>query len=202
MEKFFTPEKIWKDGGPFPHALILLSQYPEFREYARAHHELLSEYGDQLGVVPEAWLHSTVQGIHHAIDGDQLNQLRDALRTEVAGMKPFQVQLGPVWPGVTAVTVAVYPEDGMAQLNERVRAAAEKVPGISLRAKEAKFWAHATLAYARADFPDKKLNRALRALRPPRVDVTIDRVHLVNQYQRRDLGYYTWDVLEEVSFSC
>ncbi|MEU8482316.1 2'-5' RNA ligase family protein [Streptomyces sp. NPDC048641] len=201
MENFFVPKKIWQGEGPFPHVLVLLSEYPEFREYARAHHELLSEYGDKLGVIPEEWLHSTVQGIHHAIGDGQLDKLRDTLRAGLAGMEPFRVQLGPVWPGVTAVTVAVYPEDGMAELNGRVRTAMEKVPGISLRAKEAKFWAHASLTYARADFPDRDLNRALRALRPPRVDTTIDRVHLVNQYQHPALGYYTWDVVEEVPFS-
>ncbi|WP_217212591.1 hypothetical protein [Streptomyces sp. AC550_RSS872] len=116
-------------------------------------------------------------------------------------MKPFPVQLGPVWPGVTAITVAVYPEDGMAQLNVRARAAAGKVPGISLRAQDAKFWAHATMAYGRAAFPDQKLNRALRALRPPRVEITIDRVHLVNQYQHPDRGYYTCDVVEEFALA-
>ncbi|MFJ2175980.1 2'-5' RNA ligase family protein [Streptomyces sp. NPDC087851] len=198
MENFFVPKKIWQGGGPFPHVLVLLSEYPEFCEYARAHHELLSEYGDKLGVIPEEWLHATVQGIHQAIDDGQLDKLRGTLREELAGMDPFQVQLGPVWPGVTAVTVAVYPEDGMAELNGCVRTAMEKVPGITLRAPELRFWAHSSLAYAREDFADRKLNRALRALRPPRVDITIDRVHLVNQYQRPDLGYYTWDVVEEV----
>ncbi|WP_371665812.1 2'-5' RNA ligase family protein [Streptomyces sp. NBC_01241] len=198
LENFFVPSKVWKGGGPFPHVLVLLSEYEEFRAYARAHAELLSQYGEQLGVIPERWLHSTVQGIHHALDAGQLDQLRGALRDELVGMQPFRVQLGPVWPGVTAVTVAVYPEDGMAALNDRVRAAAERAPGISLRRKEAKYRAHASLAYARADFPDRDLNRALRALRPPRVDVTIDRVHLVNQYQHPDLGYYTWDVVDEV----
>ncbi|MFH8347305.1 hypothetical protein [Streptomyces sp. NPDC018045] len=96
------------------------------------------------------------------------------------------------------MTVVVCPEDGMAALNDHVRTAMEEVPGISLRAREAEFWAHTSVAYARADFPDRDLNRALRALRPPRVDVTIDRVHLVNQYQHPDRGYYTWDVVEEV----
>ncbi|MFH9351271.1 2'-5' RNA ligase family protein [Kitasatospora sp. NPDC017646] len=198
METFFVPSKIWKDGGPFPHVLVLLSEYEEYREYARAHAELLSQYSDQLGVIPEEWLHSTVQGIHHALDAEQLAQFRGTLRDELAGIQPFRVQLGPVWPGITAVTVAVYPEDGMAALNDRVRTAAEKVPGVSLREKEARFWAHASLAYARSDFSSRDLNRALRALRPPRVDITIDRVHLVNQYQHPDLGYYTWDVVEEV----
>lgn len=198
MENFFTPKKIWKNGGPFPHVLVLLSEYPEFREYARAHHELLSQYAEQLGVIPEEWLHSTVQGIHHDLDDAQLAQLRGTLRDQLAGIQPFQVQLGPVWPGITAVTVAVYPEDGMAALNGRVRTAMEKVSGITLRSPELRFWAHASLSYARQDFADRKLNRALRALRPPRVDITIDRVHLVNQYQRPDLGYYTWDVVEEV----
>jgi 2'-5' RNA ligase len=86
----------------------------------------------------------------------------------------------------------------MAELNGPVRTAAEKVPGITLRERELMFWAHATLAYARQDFPDRDLNRALRALRPPRVDITIDRVHLVKQYQHPDRGYYTWDVVEEI----
>ncbi|MFC9585386.1 2'-5' RNA ligase family protein [Streptomyces yangpuensis] len=198
MENFFVPSKIWQNGGPFPHVLVLLSEYEEFRAYARAHRELLAEYSGQLGVIPEEWLHSTVQGIHHALDAEQLAQLRGTLRDELAGMQPFQVQLGPVWPGITAVTVAVYPEVGMAALNDRVRTAAEKVLGITLRGKEARFWAHASLAYARADFSSRDLDRALRALRPPRVDITIDRVHLVNQYQHPDRGYYTWEVVEEV----
>lgn len=198
MENFFVPSKIWKGGGPFPHVLVLLGEYPEFREYARAHAELLAEYSEQLGVIPGQWLHSTVQGIHHPLATEQVDQLRGTLRGELTGMRPFQVQLGPVWPGVTAVTVAVYPEDGMAALNGRVRTAMEKVPGVSLRAPELRFWAHTSLAYARADFPDRDLNRALRALRPPRVDITIDRVHIVNQYQHPDLGYYTWEVVDEV----
>ncbi|MGX1760466.1 2'-5' RNA ligase family protein [Streptomyces lydicus] len=198
MENFFVPKKIWQGGGPFPHVLVLLSEYPEFREYARAHHELLAEYGYKLGVIPGEWLHATVQGIHHAIDDGQLDKLRGTLRDEVAGIDPFHVQLGPVWPGVTAVTVAVYPEDGMAELNGRVRTAMEKVPGITLRDPELRFWAHSSLAYAREDFSGRKLNRALRALRPPRVDITIDRVHLVNQYQHPDRGYYSWDVVDEV----
>ncbi|MGW3228718.1 2'-5' RNA ligase family protein [Kitasatospora sp. NPDC001095] len=197
MKNFFGPSRIWKGAGPRPHVLVLLSEYPEVRAYARAHHELLSEYAGRLGVIPEEWLHSTVQGIHHPVDGEQMAALRSRLGEELAGMQPFRVQLGPTWPGVTAITVAVYPEDGMAALNERVRAAAERVPGIELRPRERRFWAHASIGYATDDFDGDRLNRSLRSLRPPRVDITVDRVHLVNQYQHPEKGYYTWDVVEE-----
>lgn len=57
------------------------------------------------------------------------------------------------------------------------------------------------LAYAqRESEDDRRLNRELRRLRPERIDLTIDRIHLVNQRQDPGLGIYTWDVVEE--FSC
>jgi len=33
------------------------------------------------------------------------------------------------------------------------------------------------------------------------VDITIDRVHLVNQRQDTDRGIYTWEVVEEFPFA-
>ncbi|MER5549619.1 hypothetical protein ABT072_46305, partial [Streptomyces sp. NPDC002589] len=122
--------------------------------------------------------------------------LRRAARTELSMVPPCEVQLGPVWPGVTAITAAVYPEDGLAALNAGARAAAESVPGITLRPPQP-FWGHSTLAYALDDFDDRRLNRGLRALRPDRVTLTIDRIALVNEYQDPVAGYYTWDVIEE-----
>jgi 2'-5' RNA ligase len=199
VETFFHEKRMWL-GGPYPHFLVLLGEHPQFRAYARAHRELLDQYSPQLAAVPERWLHATVQGIHHSVPDGQLGRLADAARAELGQMEPFQVQIGPTWPGITAITVAIYPESGMADLNTRVRKAAQSVPGISLRPAESRFWAHGSLAYARDEFDDRRLNRALRALRPERVEVTVDRVHLVNQHQDVAAGYYTWDVVEEIPF--
>ncbi|MEU5302648.1 hypothetical protein ACH4YO_27660 [Streptomyces noursei] len=86
----------------------------------------------------------------------------------------------------------------MAELNKRVRAATDAVPGIELRPQGARFWAHSTLAYVRdGDFDDRPLNRGLRRLRPQRVEVTVDRVHLVCQRRDPKAGYYTWEIVEE-----
>jgi hypothetical protein len=193
VERFFHSGRLWGEG-PYPHFLILLNEHPAYRAYAEAHHSLLSAY--PLGVVPAQWLHGTILGIHHRVSPAQLELLRCAARTELSTVAPYEVQLGPVWPGVTAITAAVYPEDGLAALNARVRAAAESVPGITLR-PPGPFWGHSTLAYALDDFDDRRLNRELRALRPDRVTLTIDRIALVNEYQDQVAGYYTWDVVEE-----
>ncbi|WP_129293548.1 2'-5' RNA ligase family protein [Streptomyces lydicus] len=203
METFFSPERqsSWA-FGPFLHFLVLLNHHEDYRAYARAHRDLFSRFDDHLGVVPEEWLHCTVQGIYTPTSAEQTEQLIETTRREVARMRPFTVQMGPTWPGVTGVTVAMYPETGVADLNERVRAAVEAVPGIALRPGAAKFWAHSTLAYVRnGEFDDGPLNRGLRDLRPERVDVTIDRVHLVNQRQDPAAGYYTWEVVEEFPFA-
>ncbi|MFJ1757255.1 2'-5' RNA ligase family protein [Kitasatospora sp. NPDC088134] len=201
MENFFDAKKLWPDAGPYPHFLVLLGEHPAYRAFADAHRDLLAEYGEQLGAVPPRWLHSTVQGIHHPVDEGRMDLLREAARAQFRGVGPFTVQLGPTWPGITAVTVAMYPEAGMAELNRRARAAAESVPGIVLRPAESRFWAHSTIAYARADFDSRKLNRALRSLRPERVEVTVDRVHLVDQHQDPQRGTYTWDIVEEFTLT-
>ncbi|MEV8334272.1 2'-5' RNA ligase family protein [Streptomyces niveus] len=199
METFFTPARqaAWI-AGPFLHFLVLLNHHDDYRAYVRAHRGVFGRFDEHLGVVPERWLHCTVQGIYTPTTAEQTRKLINATRREIAGVRPFTVQMGPTWPGVTAVTAAMYPETGVAELNRRVRAAAETVPGIELRQQAAAFWAHSTLAYVRdGDFDDRPLNRGLRDLRPQRVDVTIDRVHLVSQRQEPAAGYYTWEVMEE-----
>jgi hypothetical protein len=37
MDNFFNPDRIWPNGGPYPHFLITFDQHPEYRAYARAH---------------------------------------------------------------------------------------------------------------------------------------------------------------------
>ncbi|MER5780226.1 2'-5' RNA ligase family protein [Streptomyces mobaraensis] len=195
METFFSPRRTWPDG-PYLHFLITFDD-PGYRSFADAHRPLLASYGDQLGVVPPEWLHSTVQGVHHPLTREQVEQAVEAVRVEVGlGPGPTSLQLGPVWPGPSAVTVAMYPEDQLAHLHATVRKALSKVDGVRLREAGGRFWPHSTVAYYRSpDVHDAEFNRCLRAVRPDRVDVTVQRIHAVYLHQDLERGYYTWDHL-------
>jgi 2'-5' RNA ligase len=187
------------NGGPFPHFLVLFDRQADVTGYARAHADFLGGFR-HLSVIPEAWLHSTILGVHHVVSPSQMEQLRSAARRELRTMRPFSVQLGPTWPGVTAVTAAIYPETGMTALAERIQIAASSVPGVTLPTSEGGFWPHVSLCYARASSTvtaDRALNRGLRRLRPARVEATIDRVHLVSQRQDPVRGFYTWERFDE-----
>lgn len=195
MEPFFTDKKAWEGGGPYLHVLILLGEYPEARAYAAAHRDVLADW--PLSTVGEDWLHITVQGVHHPTTPEQKDLLRASLREKMREVPSFSVELGPVWPGVTAVTAAVYPENGMDRLYRQVRAACDEVPGISLRKAEKRFWPHWTLAYTLESFNGDVLNRKLRGVRPARPGITVSAVHLVEQRQDRRAGRYTWTSAEE-----
>ncbi|MGK4581759.1 2'-5' RNA ligase family protein [Kitasatospora sp. HPMI-4] len=198
MENFFDPQRIWHNG-PYPHFLILLDRHPECVAFAEAHADILRGFA-HLTPVPAEWLHITVQGVHHPASPEQVKQLADEARAELSAVAPFTLQLGPTWPGVSAITAALYPEEPMAALNRAVRTAAGRVEGIALRPPEHKFWPHTTLAYARtasSQAQDYLLNRALRQLRPARAAITVDTVHLVMQGQDPDNGY-RWEPVAEL----
>ncbi|MFF4520497.1 hypothetical protein [Streptomyces bluensis] len=195
MESFFSPKRTWPNG-PYLHFVAILDD-PEYQEFTQAHHDLLSEYDDQVGIVPAQWLHWTVQGIHHHLTRDQVERAVEAVRKELAwNASQMTVQMGPVWPGPSAVTVAMYPEEQAAAHNTLVRKAVSTVDGIRLRPAGDRYWPHSTAAYYRSgDVHDAEFNRRLRAIRPARVEISVSRLHAVYMRQDVDRGYYTWEHL-------
>ncbi|QNE74492.1 hypothetical protein [Streptomyces finlayi] len=195
MESFFSPKRTWAQG-PYLHFVAKLDD-PAYVEYTRAHHGLLAEYGHQVGTVPAEWLHWTVLGIHHSLTRDQVERAVERVRYKLAmDSTRADVQMGPVWPGPSAVTVAMYPETALARVSNQVREAVCSVDGITLRPAMDRPWPHSTLSYFRTgDVHDADFNRRLRSIRPDRADINVSSVHAVYMHQDLDLGYYRWDHL-------
>ncbi|MET8561223.1 2'-5' RNA ligase family protein [Streptomyces flaveolus] len=197
VESFFSQKRTWPDG-PYLHFIAVLDD-PEYVAFTQAHHDLLTEYGDRVGIVPAPWLHWTAQGVHHQLDEVQVERAVQAAREAAQHAAPATVTMGPVWPGPSAVTVAMYPEEPLAAINALVRNAVSTVPGVQLREAGDRYWPHSTLAYFRApDVHDSEFNRRLRKIRPDRVEITISRLLAVYMHQDLALGYYTWKPIAEI----
>ncbi|MGI5457600.1 hypothetical protein ACQEWB_31410 [Streptomyces sp. CA-249302] len=172
---------------------------PEYAVFAQAHHGLLTEYGERVGIVPAPWLHWAVQGVHHQLDEEQVEHTVRAARKAAQHAAPATVTMGPVSPGPSAVTVAMDPEEPLAAINAVVRDAVSAVPGVQLREAEDGYRPRSTLAYFRSpSVRDAEFNRRLRAIRPERVEITISRLLAVHMHQDLDLGYYTWTPIAEI----
>lgn len=197
MENFFSRKRTWADG-PYLHFIAVLDD-PEYVAFTQAHHGPLTGYGERVGVVPAPWLHWTVLGVHHQLDEAQVERAVRAARKAAQQAAPATVTMGPVWPGPSAVTVAMYPEEPLAAINALVRDAVSAVSGVQLREAGNGYWPHSTLAYFRSpSVHDADFNRRLRTTRPERVEITISRLLAVHMHQDLDLGYYTWTPIAEI----
>ncbi|MFD9223397.1 hypothetical protein ACFWDI_26100 [Streptomyces sp. NPDC060064] len=91
---------------------------------------------------------------------------------------------------------AVWQSPSSAPRTPMVRKAVSTVNGINLRAPGERYWPHSAAAYYRSgEVHDAAFNRSLRAIRPSRVEININRLHAVYMRQDLALGYYTRDHL-------
>ena len=195
METFFGQRWLWPGGGPFPHFLVALDESTEYKEYARAARKYLLGYDRELGIIPDPWLHITVQGFFREAGAQQLEVLRSAAREELRGMRAFHVEAGPVIAGDASVTAYLYPKHGLAELTRRARVAATRAD-MELREADEVYSAHTALAYSRQSWDSRDLARAFKPEPVERVKFTIDHVYLVSQRQDPQIGLFTWDQIE------
>jgi 2'-5' RNA ligase len=195
METFFGQRWIWPGGGPYPHFLITLDESPEYKEYAHAARKHLLRYDRELGIIPDPWLHITVQGLFREAGAQQLDVLRATAREQLRGMQAFQVEVGPVIVGDASVTAYLYPKHDLAELTRRARVAATQA-GLELREADDVYSAHTALAYSRQSWDSRELARAFKPEPVERVKFTVDHVYLVSQRQDPQKGLFTWDKIE------
>lgn len=179
--------------------MLILPHTGAYRDFWRSHQPVLEPYERYVVPMPFQWTHITIESIHHLVDHTTMDDFASALADEMKRIEPFQLELGPSWCGRSGVTVAVYPEDQITTVYDQTRAAMGRVPGVQIAPRPDRYWPHSSLGYCIKPFDSTALNACLyRDLRPPRVDMIVDKVHLVQQWQRPDLGYYTWQVHAEI----
>ncbi|MFD0273483.1 2'-5' RNA ligase family protein [Kitasatospora sp. NPDC127111] len=140
-----------------------------------------------------------------AIGTAERAELADRLRAEVAGLGPIALQAGSPIAYRTGVRLDLHPDDRLAVLQHRVRAAVHRVRGAESTGYPLGVL-HMTAGYAIADTDSDELAQIVHRVRPGHAPFTVGRIVLVEVSWRRvvpsggdePVWRIDWDTIETV----
>lgn len=197
----FWREHAWPEGQRRFHWLVVFDGDHPVHACHAAHAPVLRRFPEVADLVPVEWLHMTIQSLCPTTDTgpDELARLVAAVRDRLADTSPPRVQVGPARLDGAAVTWAVYPEEELAGVQDRVRRASIDVLGDGRVWPQARrWWPHITLAYGAADQPADDLAGALVRGRLPRVDIIVTELALVDEEQDLRRREFRWREIDRV----
>jgi hypothetical protein len=152
----------WRSGRRFCTVHATFAGSPAVQALAAdAKHRLAGLPG--LDLIPEEWLHLTMQGIGFAdeVSDADLSAISIAAKARLAMVPPVTVTIGPPVVAGEGVTCWTSPPRALNPVRDAVRAGIAGVWGAE-RVPEATEWsAHVSVAYASADGPGDPVEAAL-----------------------------------------
>jgi hypothetical protein len=199
MRRFITAGRTWPERSRW-HVYVLpdLDADADLRRLVGQSQAVLARFPG-LSVVPDRWLHATMQMVTGRAGEDvteaQRAALIGALHEHVGGLAPFTATAGSVLAGTAGVVLDLdldLPGEPFAVLGERVRAAIGAVFGAGgLRYDPGT--AHVSLAYATGDADSGEVQEQLRAaVRPARSRLSVGAVWLLDVVQDPARSQYRW----------
>ncbi|MEU8924639.1 hypothetical protein AB0D10_27475 [Kitasatospora sp. NPDC048545] len=218
MRKFMTPGRQWgRPDGPDedwirPHVLWLPQDQPQVCAYFAKLREITCQYADVISSIAEEDLHMTIQKINpqvaagSRVDDAMLKAAAVAVQRELEALEPFTVEIGPARASGSAGIVEIWPEQGPAELYQRVRAGLTTA-GLGLPPAEELFWCHMSCGYGVQDTDtpqlaarsDRLASDLGRRIRPGiRTSATISSVWLAWERQVPDRNTYTFERVHQL----
>lgn len=189
----------WGIGTRFYTWHITFADKPEIVAFAGRYRDRLSEE-PMLDVVPDQWLHLTMQGIGFvtSVSLDDVNAIALAARKRCAALAPFRLTLDKPYVDPESIQIAVQPPDPVRQLRAELRAAIADVWGDNHVPEPASpYTPHMSLAYVNSDGPAGPLAQAINSVTEAAASATIDSCQLI--VLNRDPGMYVWEPFTTVA---
>ncbi|MEU6072517.1 2'-5' RNA ligase family protein [Micromonospora sp. NPDC047074] len=183
----------WGVGSRFYTWHITFDGQPEVDELADQYRSLLSPH-PSLDVIPNRWLHLTMQGIGFVQDVpvEDVDAIVAAAQDHCAQLAPFQLTIGAPHVDPESIQIAVDPVEPVRQLRAAIRAAIADVWGPDRVPEAAEpYNPHLSLAYTNTDAPAAPLIEALEDAPQLGADAVIDACQLI--VLNRDEGMYVWE---------
>jgi 2'-5' RNA ligase len=186
----------WRVGRHFYAFHITFDGQPDLYRLAATYRDALAGL-PALTVVPDRWLHLTVQGLGFT---DELSRSTvDAIASEAAArlaeVPPVAVRFAEIVVADEAIALPAMPAEPIRRIRDTSRAAIasvmQEVPEDPQR-----FRPHVTLAYLTADGSSDPYVTAVRAVNAEPAPVTVGHLDLIEMH--RDHRMYEWNVLASI----
>jgi 2'-5' RNA ligase len=188
----------WQVGSRYFSWHVTLEDQPELRRYAARYQQALRPFA-ALDVVPEPWLHITMQGVGHVaeVPERQRDAVVSAVRRRLADLPPAPITFGRPVVHREAVAVNALDPEPLRRVRRAVRAGiAEALGPRSVAGSDEDYSPHFSLAYANSSADATGIPAALDAVAVPPVTTTVRRVALIEMH--RDDRMYEWRTVEQV----
>ncbi|MDJ0345223.1 2'-5' RNA ligase family protein [Streptomyces sp. H10-C2] len=152
---------------------------------------------DGLTLIPDEWLHLTMQGINFVgeVDEQVVQQVVEAARVRLAAVPAFDVTIGPAILDPEAILLNVATDGPVRAVRDAIRAGIGDVLG-EVPEKAGGFTPHVSVAYSAGDGPAAPIAAALDGLHVQPATARITSAELIVLH--RDNYMYEWESFARV----
>ncbi|WP_327434762.1 2'-5' RNA ligase family protein [Streptomyces sp. NBC_01236] len=182
----------WSVGRRFYTWHLTFEGQDDVHRLAAEYRSALAPLGDLVTLIPDRWLHLTMQGIGFVGEAKEadVQEIVRAAREQLAAVPAFDVQIGPAVVDPEAILLRVHPDGPVRQIRDGIRSAIGDVLGEVPERAEG-FTPHVSVAYSAGDGPAEPVAQALVDLDPTAARARISSAELIVLH--RDHQMYEWE---------
>ncbi|MEU3984432.1 2'-5' RNA ligase family protein [Streptomyces sp. NPDC026672] len=183
----------WSVGRRFYTWHITFEGQHDVHRLAAEYRSALTPLEPALTLIPDQWLHLTMQGINFVeeIAESDIEAVVGAARSRLSAVPAFDVQFGPETIDSEAVLLPARPSEPVRSVRNAIRAAMADVLGAPNVPEQADgFTPHMSVAYSAADGPVAPIVEALATLDTRSAPAHISAAELIVIH--RDNQMYEW----------
>jgi len=183
----------WHVGARFYTWHITFGDQPEVISLANGYRDVLKQQS-MLDVVPNEWLHLTMQGIGFVdeIDATEVDKIVGQARRRCANLTPMSLRIGKPHLDPESIQIAVEPAEPVRNLRREIRSAIGDVWGTERIPEPAEPYSpHMSLAYINSAGPAAPLTDKVEAAPALFADARVSSCQLI--VLNRDNGMYVWE---------
>lgn len=183
----------WSTGRRFYTWHLVFDGQDDVHRLAAQYRDALEDVGG-LSLIPDQWLHLTMQGVGFVgeVPEHDVERIVEAARTRLAAVPAFDIELGadPVVLDPEAILFPVKPAEPVAQVRTAIRTALGDVLAEVPESAEG-FRPHVSVAYSAADGPVAPIEQALATVDAQPARARIATAELIVLH--RDHRMYEWE---------